>query len=182
MPLFRALPEDATLPDLRDCSGGLLNLLQPYADRLMRGPSPLTPAERELIAAYVSAVNSCGYCFGSHSLVARGFGIDERVLAGLVDDVERAPIDARLKPILRYVRKLTQTPARMTQADADAIYDAGWNDEAFLHAVAVCAYFNNMNRLVDGCGLVGTLEGAAKAARNLIARGYMGDRGGTGGS
>jgi alkylhydroperoxidase family enzyme len=92
-------------------------------------------------------VNSRWHCYGSHSLVARGFGIDEGVFKNLVNDVDLAPVDPRLKPILRYVRKLTETPNRMTQADADAIYQAGWSDEALFRAVAVCAYFNNMNRL-----------------------------------
>jgi hypothetical protein len=34
----------------------------------------------------------------------------------------------------------------MTPAEAVAVYDAGWSDEALLHSIAVCAYFNNMNR------------------------------------
>jgi uncharacterized peroxidase-related enzyme len=138
----------------------------------MRGPSPLTPGERELIAAYVSGVNSCRYCYGAHSLVARSFGVDEGVIESLMADVDRAPVGVRLKPILRYVRKLTETPSRMSQADADAIYQAGWSDEALLHAVAVCAYFNNMNRLVDGTGIVGAAEGYASSARRLIADDY----------
>jgi uncharacterized peroxidase-related enzyme len=139
----------------------------------MRGPSPLTPDEREFIAAFVSGVNSCRYCHGAHSLVARAFGVDEAVLANSLDDIDVAPIDARLKPILRYVRKLTETPSRMTTADAAAVYDAGWNDEALLHAIAVCAYFNNMNRLVEGTGIVGTSEEYAVAARRLVEHGYL---------
>src|SRR6266851_6986231 len=146
MALLRSLPENATLADLRRSYADLLEKLRPYGHRLMRGPSPLTPGERELIAAYVSGVNSCRYCYGSHSLVARGFGIDESVFKNLMDDVDLAPVDPRLKPILRYVRKLTETPNRMTQADANAVYQAAWSDGALLHAVAVCADFNNMNR------------------------------------
>jgi hypothetical protein len=95
------------------------------------------------------------------------------VLAKSLDDIEVAPIDGRLKPILRYVRKLTETPSRMTAADAAAVYDAGWNDEALLHAIAVCAYFNNMNRLVEGAGIVGTSEDYAMAARRLVEHGYL---------
>jgi hypothetical protein len=56
-----------------------------------------------------------------------------------MDDVDLAPVDERLKPILRYVRKLTETPSRIRKADADAVYHAGWSDEALLHAVAICA-------------------------------------------
>jgi uncharacterized peroxidase-related enzyme len=173
MALLRSLPENATLADLRRTYADLLEKLRPYGHRLMRGPSPLTPGERELIAAFVSGVNSCRYCHGAHSLAARAFGVDEAVLAKSLNNIGDAPVDGRLKPILRYVRKLTETPSRMTAADATAVYDAGWNDEALLHAIAVCAYFNNMNRLVEGAGIVGTAEDYAMAAQRLVAQGYL---------
>lgn len=173
MPLLRSLPENASLQDLRRRYADLLEKLRPYGQQLMRGRSPLTPGERELIAAYVSGVNSCRFCFGAHSRVAQAFGVDEGLLGSLLDDIEAAPLDARLKPLLRYVRKLTQTPSQMTESDAAAVYDAGWSDEALLHAIAVCAYFNNMNRLVEGCGIVGTPEGYDLAARQLFERGYL---------
>jgi uncharacterized peroxidase-related enzyme len=174
MALLRSLPANATLTDLRRRYVDLLGQLRPYGERLMRGPSPLTPGERELIAAFVSSVNTCRFCFGAHSRVARAFGVDEAVIAALIDDIELAAVDARLKPILRYVRKLTETPSRMTEADAAMVYDAGWDDEALLHAIAVCAYFNNMNRLVEGTGIVGSEEDYAAAAQRLVEHGYRG--------
>lgn len=61
----------------------------------------------------------------------------------------------------------------MTEADAAAVYDAGWSDEALLHAIAVCAYFNNMNRLVEGAGIVDTSEDYSSAARRLVKQGYL---------
>ena len=61
----------------------------------------------------------------------------------------------------------------MTAADAAAVYDAGWNDEALLYAIAVCAYFNNMNRLVEGAGIIGSPEDYSVAARRLVAHGYL---------
>ena len=48
MALLRSLPEKATLADLRRTYADLLEKLRPYGHRLMRGPSPLTPGEREL--------------------------------------------------------------------------------------------------------------------------------------
>ena len=39
-------------------------------DVLLRGPSTLTPGERELIATYVSAQNDCYYCQTIHGAVA----------------------------------------------------------------------------------------------------------------
>jgi alkylhydroperoxidase family enzyme len=37
---------------------------------LLRGPGTLARGERELIAAYVSALNDCRYCSSSHSACA----------------------------------------------------------------------------------------------------------------
>jgi uncharacterized protein YciW len=72
-----------------------------------------------------------------------------------------------LQPILRYVRKLTETPTLLTPQDAAAVYDAGWDDTALVHAIAVCVYFNMMNRLVEGAGIVGDAEAYGRTARGL---------------
>ena len=63
-------------------------------------------------------------------------------------------------------------PSRLSPRDADAVYAAGWSDEALLHAIAVCAYFNNMNRLVEGAGIVGTATCYEQAAERLVKDGY----------
>ena len=38
---------------------------------LLRGVSPLSPAERELIAAFVSSLNECSFCCNSHAAASR---------------------------------------------------------------------------------------------------------------
>jgi AhpD family alkylhydroperoxidase len=48
-----------------------------YHDILLRGESDLSVAQRELIAAYVSGINACGFCLGAHSIIASTFGISE---------------------------------------------------------------------------------------------------------
>jgi AhpD family alkylhydroperoxidase len=50
----------------------------------------LSVAQRELIAAYVSGLNACGYCHGVHSATVQAFGIDEAVLTALLDEVDTA--------------------------------------------------------------------------------------------
>jgi alkylhydroperoxidase family enzyme len=74
-------------------------------------------------------------------------------LQALASDFETAPVDERLKPVLRYVEKLTKTPYRMTQADADAVHAAGWDESVLSDAVLICALFNMANRIVDGHGV-----------------------------
>ncbi|UCG72412.1 MAG: peroxidase-related enzyme [Chromatiales bacterium] len=122
-------------------------------DDIMRGDSPLSVAERELIFAYGSAQNACNFCYHSHRPVAAAFGIDEAVFDELMIGIDSASVDDRLKPILRYVQKLTLTPSRMTQADADAILAAGWDEQALVDVVSICAVQNFFNRFVDGVGV-----------------------------
>jgi uncharacterized peroxidase-related enzyme len=172
MPLVRSLPENPTLADLRRLYSELFELLRPYAQQLMRGPSPLSIAQRELIAAYVSGINSCRFCLGTHARVADGFGIEASMVDALIQNLDDAPIEERLKPLLRYVRKLTELPARMTSSDADSVYAVGWSDAALVHAIAVCAYFNQMNRLVEGAGIVGAQEDYERGANKLVCDGY----------
>lgn len=174
MAYLQSLPAHATLKDLRERYAEPLLKLRPYSDALMRGPSPLSTAQRELIAAYVSGVNSCGYCYGVHSAVAAEFGVDEQLFEQLMNDFEAAPVDERLKPLLRYARKLTEAPARLTEQDAQAVHAAGWDDDALFTTVAVCALFNMMNRLVEGCGIEGSPEQHAAAAHMLAVKGYQG--------
>jgi hypothetical protein len=94
------------------------------------------------------------------------------LIEALLRDIETAPVEARMKPILRYASKLTLTPARMTEADASAIYDAGWDDDALYSTVLVAALFNLYNRLVDGVGLALPDGYVAEAAKRLSTKGY----------
>jgi len=72
--------------------------LSELAEVLLRGPSTLTRGERELIAAYVSALNDCRYCAASHSACAAaqlsgGMALVQQVRA----DAGTAPVTAKLK-------------------------------------------------------------------------------------
>jgi len=71
------------------------------AEVLLRGPSTLTRGERELIAAYVSALNGCRYCSASHAATAAaqlpdGMALVEQVCV----DAGTAQVSAKLKALL----------------------------------------------------------------------------------
>lgn len=120
MPMLPSLPDDARLLHVFQRYPETSRPLLEYHEILLRGPSPLSVAERELIAAYVSGLNRCHYCHGVHRTTARAFGLPQRTLDDLLEDVDGAQVDARLKPILHYVRKLTLTPTRVTEPDAES--------------------------------------------------------------
>jgi len=124
-----------------------------HREVLLRGPSPFTVGERELIAAFTSLLNACRYCHEEHNAVAASFGVSGELLKALADDVETAPLEPRLRPVFRYVRKLTESPARVVAADVEAIHAAGWDDTAVFHAASVCGLFCLDNRLVLGLGV-----------------------------
>src|SRR5689334_9367784 len=93
-----------------------------FADVLLRGPSPLSPGERELIAAYVSALNGCAFCRGSHGAAAAlqlagGQALVDAVLA----DPGRAPITPLLRSLLRIAAAVNDGGH---QVGADLVADA----------------------------------------------------------
>lgn len=153
MALFPSLPDNPHLADVYRQFPKQLRPLLEYHDVLLRGDSPLSVAERELIAAYVSGLNACNFCFGAHKIYAKAFGIEDDVIDALVKDIDRAPVDAKLKPILAYVAKLKDLPPRLTSKDAAAVYAAGWSEEALFDAIQVAALFNYMNRIIEGTGV-----------------------------
>ncbi len=75
MTFLPSLREDTSLIDVFKKFPATSRPLIEYREALLRGPSPLTEAERELIGAYVSALNACHYCHGVHRTTAQQFGI-----------------------------------------------------------------------------------------------------------
>ncbi len=172
MSFFPSLGPDAAVRNAMTLNPAASRLLIAYHTQILRGPSPLAPAERELIAAFVSGLNACTYCHGVHAATARAFGIEEAVLEDLLADHECGGIDEKLQPVFRYVRKLTLTPSKMVPADAREVFEAGWDERALHDAISVAALFNFMNRYVEGHGLA--LEDSDLAARGegLMRDGY----------
>ncbi len=174
MSFLPSLPKDATLRQVFIRFPEAVPSLMSLNEVLLRDASPFSPAQREMLAAYVSVLNQCNYCHGVHLATAEEFGLDPELLRKVLDDPETAPIDARFLPVLRYVRKLTETPAQMTQEDADAVFAAGWDERALYDAVMVCACFNFMNRMVDGLGVTLKPGWSKQSAQTLHDIGYTG--------
>jgi uncharacterized peroxidase-related enzyme len=168
------LPGNGVLLDVFRAFPATSRPLLDYHELVMRGPSPFTVAERELIAAYVSGVNECGYCHGVHTAAAEACGVPAGLAGAAVRDLAGAPVGEKMLAVLRYVGKLTSTPGELTRADADAVLAAGWDERALHDAVLVCALFNFMNRLVNGLGVRGDADYFAKSGRRLVEIGYTG--------
>lgn len=173
MSLLPSLTKEATLLDVFKMFPDTSKPLIAFHEALLRGKSPLTEAERELIAAYVSALNRCRYCQAVHTATAERLGIAKGTLQHLIDDLDATSVPARMKPVLRYALKLTREPNALTKADADAVFAAGWDETALYHVVAVTALFNFMNRLVEGLGIELDPAYVETASERLASRGYL---------
>jgi uncharacterized peroxidase-related enzyme len=173
MPYLPSLPSRASLLDVFRSFPETSKPLIEYHEVLLRGPSPFTEAERELIAAYVSGLNGCRYCEGVHTATTERLGVEGGIVRRLIDNFEAAAVPDKMRPVLTYARKLTEHPASVEQAEADAILAMGWDESAIFHTVAVTALFNFMNRLVEGLGIEFNPAYAGEASQRLAERGYL---------
>ena len=55
--------------------------------------------------------------------------------------------------MLRYVDKLTRTPARMLSSDVEDLRAVDFNDRDILDIATVAAYYAYVNRIADGLGV-----------------------------
>src|ERR1700704_165951 len=77
------------------------NPLKKLAEVLLRGPNSLTPAERELIATYVSSQNDCYFCQTSHGAAATAhLGKDSSLVEQVKRDFLQANVSDKLKALL----------------------------------------------------------------------------------
>jgi uncharacterized peroxidase-related enzyme len=174
MPFFKSLPDHAGPPHVFNAYPEVYGPWAETSQALMNGPSPLSPGERELIFAYAAGVAGSDFVYVAHAAVAEAWGIEEGLTDKLVEDLDSAPVEPRLKPLLAFVRKLTLTPSDMTQADADAVFDAGWDEKALHDAIAITARMCFMQRLTAGHGFIPmTKEKAKERAVARVEKGYV---------
>ncbi|MBL7257997.1 carboxymuconolactone decarboxylase family protein [Paractinoplanes lichenicola] len=137
--------------------------LSDLAEALLRGDSPLTRGEREYIAAYVSALNDCAYCTGSHGAVAAAQGMPSD-----------APVSDKLRALLAIAAAAASgghavTPALIADARATDATDLEIHD-----TVLLAAAFSMFNRYVDGLGTVAPSNPKTyeMGAARIVAHGY----------
>ncbi|MCH7981221.1 MAG: peroxidase-related enzyme [Proteobacteria bacterium] len=111
----------------------------------------------EVIGVYVSLLNNCAYCVDHHYAgMARLLNDDARADAIRDALLQRSPQDAFAGSELaglNYARKLTLNADQVSEADIDALRQAGLDDGQILEINQVIAYFGYANRTVLGLGI-----------------------------
>lgn len=125
--------------------------MRELAEVLLRGPNTLTSAERELIAAYVSALNECRFCALSHGAAAAAhFGTAHEWVQEVQANVDSADISPKLKTLLALAGKVQQGGKHVTTDDVARARSAGATDKEIHDTVLIAAAFCMYNRYVDG--------------------------------
>jgi uncharacterized peroxidase-related enzyme len=150
--------------------------LSELTEVLLRGPGTLARGERELIAAYVSALNDCRYCSSSHAACAAaqmpgGMALVEQVRA----DPASAPVSAKLKALLTIASAVAQNGHAVTAEHIAGARAAGATDVEIHDTVLIAAAFCMFNRYVDGLATIAPEDPAlyAAGARRLVKQGYI---------
>jgi uncharacterized peroxidase-related enzyme len=148
--------------------------LYELAEVLLRGESPLSPAERELIAAYVSFRNNCIFCGSSHAAAARClYGDDELIVDEVLRDMQQAPVSDKLKALLNIAGKVQILGTEVKQADIDASRQLGATDKELHDTVLIAASFSMFNRYVDGLASLTPTDPEVYAEMGVrMAKGY----------
>jgi uncharacterized peroxidase-related enzyme len=121
------------------------------ADALLHAPGSLPPGERELIAAYVSALNDCTFCHASHAAIAACQLHDgDAVVAAVVRDRESAPVSAKMKALLALAARVQQSGRSVRAEDIARAREQGATDVEIHDTVLIAAAFCMFNRYVDG--------------------------------
>ncbi|MDI6097217.1 carboxymuconolactone decarboxylase family protein [Actinoplanes sp. NEAU-A12] len=147
-------------------TAGPLNSL---AETLLRGPSPLTPAQRETIAAYVSGRNECAFCARTHDAVARRLRRDDG------SGSSSAETDPLMVALLAVADKVRVDGRSVTAEDVAQARAAGADDRTVHDTVLIAAAFSMFNRYVDGLDTLTPTDPSAydRHAQALAEHGYV---------
>ena len=145
------------------------------ADVLLHAPNSLSRGERELIAAYVSSLNDCGFCHHSHAAVAAcHLGDEGSTMAAVLRDVPSAPVSSKMKALLAIATRVQRSGRDVREDDIARARAEGATDNEIHDAVLIAAAFCMFNRYVDGLGALTPtdLAGYRERATYVAEHGY----------
>lgn len=114
----------------------------------------LPRAVKEKIALVVSGLNHSSYCIAAHSDALHNLGVPKNLARQLAIDYPSAPVSEPEQALFRFAHKLTRQPDEIAAADVDELRRHAWNDAQIHETVLATAWFNFVNRISAGLGLI----------------------------
>lgn len=124
-----------------------------YHDALMDKREGLTAAEREMIVVAISSANQCQYCVVAHGAILRIRAKDPTISELVAANWRKADISPRQKAMLGFALKVSQEAHLVTEADRQALRDAGFTEEEIWDIASISAFFSMSNRLANATEL-----------------------------
>jgi len=150
--------------------------MRELAHILLHGPSTLTPAERELIATYVSSQNDCYFCQTSHGAAAAAhLGDDSTLVEQVKQDFLHADISEKLKALLVIAGQVQQGGKNVLTHSIGKARREGATDLEIHDTVLIAAAFCMYNRYVDGLATWQPRDPAmySSMGEHLATHGYL---------
>lgn len=146
--------------------------LSNLAQTLLKGPGPLSLQDRETIAAYVSSLNQCSFCYESHAAAAKAYsGIN-----GFPAELNQAIANAnrKLKSLLDLAALVQMGGRHVQKQHIDHAKYQGCSDEEIHDAVLIASAFCMFNRYVDGLGTApAAKEEYVSMGERIVRKGYL---------
>ena len=142
---------------------------------LLRGPSTLSEADRELIATVVSYGNRCRFCTAAHTAAVVLLMGEAETVEAVKRDLETAPVSKKLRALLRIASRVQEGGRGVSDADVAAAREHGATDLEIHDTVLIAALFGLYNRYVDGLATVTPEEPVfyERLADRIVNRGYV---------
>ena len=150
------------------------HILQVFA-KLLREPSLLTHAERELLGTYALALNGAQQPLNVHGRVLTLLGGEQWKIQDMVKDPEHLCLEPRLRPMAHLVRKLTFKAHSICKADIEACYEVGFDGRTIHQMVYLTGLFACMARWTSALGMKYTPEEIINSSDGLYHNGYFGE-------
>jgi uncharacterized peroxidase-related enzyme len=116
--------------------------------------SPLSRAQREMMAVVVSAANDCEYCQLHHREALNHYWKDRSRIEQLRSNYNNVDLNDVDKRLCKLAQELTLNPSSVNEDKyITPLKNTGLSDRAILDAVLVISYFNFVNRMVLGLGV-----------------------------
>ena len=125
--------------------------LNELAAVLLRAPSSLPQADREMIATYVSSQNDCHICQSAHGAAAAHYlGGNEMLVSEIKLNFEGAAISEKLRALLAIAGVVQKGGKLVSNEDVARARQQGATDKEIHDTVLIAAAFCMYNRYVDG--------------------------------
>ncbi|HYQ44162.1 MAG TPA: carboxymuconolactone decarboxylase family protein [Polyangiaceae bacterium] len=152
--------------------------LRALSETLLRGSSTLSAAEREIIAAHVSRLNDCEFCFKSHAAAAAALlGAGAEFIERFSNQTLTSVISPKLAALLAVASEVQRGGKAVSAESIERARAASATDVEIHDTVLIAAAFCMFNRYVDGLGTwaPSSNEAYLPMGKRLAEHGYVED-------